>query len=155
MMIKYHWAILIGPKLEDHSLRGLRFHAKEKVTPNGTEWFFEERDIPLAPTGMLLVRIMIGKVRDKARAIGLLRNTPIKQGQPGWNCVVWVKETLEALKADGKAMGTSILDWKSVRDGAMDYCQRKKDEHRFDGRGSSDSSKAPTYDLIEGKETIE
>ena len=33
-----------------------------------------------------------------------------------------------------------------VRDGAMNYCQRKKDQHRFDGQGS--------YDLIEGKETI-
>lgn len=146
----------MGPKLEDDSRhRGLRFHAKERVTSSGTEWFFEERDVPLAPTGMLLVRIMIGKIENKARVIRLLRNNPIKQGRPGWNCVVWVEEALEALKADGKAMGTSILEWERIRDGAMNYCQRKKDQHRFDGQGSYDVSKAPTYDLIQGKETIE
>lgn len=104
---------------------------------------------------MLLVRIMIGKIENKARVIRLLRNNPIKQGRPGWNCVVWVEEALEALKADGKAMGTSILEWERIRDGAMNYCQRKKDQHRFDGQGSYDVSKAPTYDLIQGKETIE
>lgn len=68
--------------------------------------------------------------------------------------MIWVKEVLEGLEADGKAMGTSVLEWERVRDEAMKYCQRKKDQHRFDGQGSYDSSKAPTYDLIEGKETI-
>ncbi|KAF7509587.1 hypothetical protein GJ744_007625 [Endocarpon pusillum] len=51
-------------------------------------------------------------------------------------------------------MGTSVLEWESVRDEAMKYCQRKQDQHRFDGQGLYDSSKAPTYDLVEGKETI-
>lgn len=153
-MTRYHWAILVGPKLEDDGRRGMRYHAKERLTLSGTEWGFDEQDIPLAPTGMLLVRIMIGKVEDKARLVSVLRNTPIRQGQPGWNCVIWVKEVLEGLKADGKAMGTSVLEWESVRDEAMKYCQRKQDQHRFDGQGSYDSSKAPTYDLVEGKETI-
>jgi hypothetical protein len=153
-MTRYHWAILVGPKLEDGGRRGMRYHAKERVTPSGSQWVFDEHDIPLAPTGMLLVRIMIGKVEDKARLVHVLRNTPIRQGQPGWNCVIWVKEVLEGLKAGGKAMGTSVLEWERVRDGAMNYCQRKKDQHRFDGQGSYDSSKVPTYDLIEGKETI-
>jgi hypothetical protein len=59
--------------------------------------------------------------------------------------VIWVKEVLEGLNADGKAMGTSLLEWES---------ERKRDQHRFDGQGSYDSSKAPTYELVEGKETI-
>ena len=42
---------LVGPKLEDDG----RYHAKERVAPSGTQWFFDEQDIPLAPTGMLLV----------------------------------------------------------------------------------------------------
>ena len=153
-MTRYHWAILVGPKLEDDGRRGMRYQAKERPTPSGTEWFFDEQNIPLAPTGMLLVRIMIGKAKDKARLVSVLRNTPTRQGQPGWNCVIWVKEVLEGLKADGKAMGTSVLEWETVRDEAMKYCQRKRDQHRFDGQGSYDSNKAPTYDLVEGKETI-
>jgi hypothetical protein len=153
-MTRYHWAILVGPKLEDDGRRGMRYHAKERLTLSGTEWFFDEQDIPLVPTGMLLVRIMIGKVEDKVRLVSVLRNTPIRQGQPGWNCVIWVKEVLEGLKADGKAMGTSVLEWESVRDEAMKYCQRKQDQHRFDGQGSYDLNKAPTYDLVEGKEMV-
>ncbi len=100
----------------------MRYHAKERLTPSGTEWVFDQQDIPLAPTGMLLVRIMIGKVEDKARLVSVLHNTPIRQGQPGWNCVIWVKEVLEGLKADGKAMGISVLEWETVRDEAMKYC---------------------------------
>lgn len=153
-MTRYHWAILVAPKVEDGGSRGMRYHAKERVTPSGTEWFLDEQDVSLLPTAMILVRIMIGKVKDKARLVGVLRNTRIRQGQPGWNCVIWVKEVLEGLKADGKAMGTCVLEWERVRDDAIAYCERKKDEHRFDGQGSYDSTKIPTYDLIERKEMV-
>ena len=36
----------------------------------------------------------------------------------------------------------------------MAYVQRKKEAHRFDGQASYDISKAATFDLLEGKETI-
>lgn len=51
-------------------------------------------------------------------------------------------------------MGTSELDWTKLRNTAMAYIERKKQEHRFDGRGSFDMSKPATYDLLEGAETI-
>jgi hypothetical protein len=152
--IRYHWAILVGPKLEEDGSRGMRYHAKERMTQGGSQWQYEERDIPIAPTGMLLVRVMIGKVADQTRLVTQLRNTPVRQGQPGWNCVSWVQEALERLRADGKAMGTSVLDWRAVRDGAMTYCQQKKDAHRFDGQQTFDMTKVATYDLVERKETV-
>lgn len=65
-----------------------------------------------------------------------------------------MKEALQRVKNDGKALGTSVLEWEKVRDGAMKYCQRKKDEHRFDGKGNFDMGLAPTYDLIKQRETI-
>ena len=65
-----------------------------------------------------------------------------------------MKEALEALQADGKALGTAVTEWGRVRDVAMNYCQKKKDAHRFDGKGDYDMKKAATYDLIEQKETI-
>jgi hypothetical protein len=40
-----------------------------------------------------------------------------------------------------------------VRNGVMEYCQKKGDEHRFDGETNADTSKIPTFDLIKGKET--
>ncbi|KZF20584.1 hypothetical protein L228DRAFT_249337 [Xylona heveae TC161] len=151
----YHWAIITGPKTEVEDGRGMRYHAKERPSgPGKMEWFFEEREVPLAATNMLLVRVMIGKVEKRDRLINILRSVPIRQNVQGWNCVWWVKEALELLRADGKALGTSILEWKSVRDCAMAYCQAKKDKHRFDGKVKYDMTKAATFDLIEGKETI-
>ncbi|KAJ5780060.1 hypothetical protein N7457_005220 [Penicillium paradoxum] len=61
---------------------------------------------------------MVGKVADGNRLVKILRNTPIRQGQPGWNCVSWVKEALEMLKDDSKALGTSVVAWEKVRNGA-------------------------------------
>ncbi|KGO75059.1 hypothetical protein PITC_047420 [Penicillium italicum] len=151
----YHWALIVGPKVEAEDGMGVRYHAKERLElAGGSKWFFEERECPLAPTSMLLVRIMVGKVADGNRLVEILRNTPIRQGQPGWNCVIWVKEALEMLKVDPKALGTSVVEWEKVRSGAMDYCQRKKDQHRFDGQGNFDMKKVPAYDLIERKEII-
>jgi len=36
----------------------------------------------------------------------------------------------------------------------MSYVKKKKDQHRYDGKGQFDMSKAATFDLIEEKETI-
>jgi hypothetical protein len=68
--------------------------------------------------------------------------------------VLWIKQALENLEVDGKALGTSVTEWGTVGVGVMTYCQRKKDQHRFDGKGNFDMSKVLTYDLIEQKETI-
>lgn len=146
--------MLLGPKVETPQGRGVLFHAKETMNQNGSSWFFEEREISLAPSNMLLVRIVIGKVEDRERFLTIIRNTPIMQSQPNWNCVSWIMDVLHRLASDGNAVGTGVLQWQKVRDGAMGYCQKKKDGHRFDGRGSYDLTKAPTYDLIEGKEIV-
>lgn len=94
------------------------------------------------------------KMEDKARFVSVLYSTRIKQGQTGWNCVNWLQEALQGFQNDWKAMGKGVLEWTRVGDRAMEYCRRKKNEHRFDGQGSYDPGKAPTYDLVEGKEMI-
>ena len=153
-MTSYHWAIIVGPKVEHEQDFGMRYHAQQQMTTVGEKWELGERRITLMPSRMILVRILIGKVEDKERLVNIIRNTPIRHDQAGWNCVSWVSEVLQRLKADAKAMGTSILEWQQVRDQAMIYCQKKRDEHRFDGKGTYDSSKVPTYDLLERKEMI-
>lgn len=79
---------------------------------------------------------------------------PIRQGEEACNCVLWVKEALDNLERSKDVIGTCVLDWESVREAALSYCQKKKDQHRFDGKGKFDTSQVPTYDLIQGKETI-
>ncbi|RAH67819.1 uncharacterized protein BO66DRAFT_456579 [Aspergillus aculeatinus CBS 121060] len=146
----YHWAVHIGPKSPTEQRLGVRYHAKERLTVEGkSEFIFEESEV--SPQ-MLLVRIAIAKILDQGRAVGILRSTAIRQNAPEWNCVSWVQEALGALNADSRALGTRILDWERVRDAAMEYCQRKKDQHRFDGKGDFDMGAVPTYDLMVGRE---
>lgn len=60
-------------------------------------WAFEDRQISLHPTSAILVRIMIGKVADKARLQEAFAKTPMRGGLQGyehWNCVFWIEEAL-------------------------------------------------------------
>jgi hypothetical protein len=99
-------------------------------------------------------RSRVAGSREGRGIVEILRNTPIRQGQPGWNCVFWVKESLEMLRVDPRALGTNVVEWPMVRSEAMDYCQRKKDQHRFDGQGNFNMRTVPTYDLMQRKEII-
>lgn len=65
-------------------------------------------------TGQLLIRVLVGKIKDRGRVFTALRNVPVVQNDPNWNCVIWVKEALAALQRNGKTMGTSKLDWQEV-----------------------------------------
>nr|POE61748.1 heterokaryon incompatibility protein 6, or allele [Quercus suber] len=119
-----------------------------------TIWQFEERDISRAPSAMILVRILVGKVASTRKLESVLRSTPIKGTQPGCNCVTWVAEALRGLDMDGKASGRSATDWTIIRNAAMCYVESKRSQHRFDGQGQFDPSKVATWDLIEDKEGV-
>lgn len=156
LWLRYHWGLTVGPKVEEKDAEGTMFHAKEKMAlVDGTVrsvWEFEERPTTLGPTRMILGRILVGKVANVDRLTSVLRSIKIKPTQLGWNCVVWVQEALQGLKEDGKALGTSKLDWDFVRDTAMHYIEQKKSQHRFDGKGEFDQSKVATWDCLEGRE---
>lgn len=77
--------MIIGPKVEADDGMGVRYHTKERPKlGGGSEWFFEERDCPLAPTSMLLVRIIVGKVADKSCLVEILRNTRLDGAEGGY-----------------------------------------------------------------------
>lgn len=137
---------------------GKRLHAKEKMTfadgvPRSRSEF-EERSIAMASTAMALVRIVIGKVVNIARLETALRSTPVKREHPGWNCVKWVKDALEAVENDSKAVGPSKTDWNTVRNTAMRCAESKRVQHRFDGKADFDMSKVATYDMLEEQEVV-
>lgn len=100
-------------------------------------------------TSAILVRVIVAKIVDRDRLVGLLHSAPVVQNDPEWNCVSWVRVALETLQKDGKAVGTAVLGWQEVRDCAMDYAQRKKDAHRFDGTVECDQKWPATYDVLE------
>lgn len=156
---RYHWALIVAPKMEKVDTRGVQYHAKEKILgPSNSQWVFEEIDIPLRAANMLLVRIAIAKIVKLDRVHEILRSIPIRQGEVGWNCVGWVKEALQLLDVDGEApLGTRVVEWVKVRDAAMSYCNTKKAAHRFDGKAEGaafDNERPPTFDLMANKETV-
>ncbi|KAK1656971.1 hypothetical protein BDP55DRAFT_568275 [Colletotrichum godetiae] len=154
----YHWAFIVGPKTESVNSHGRRFHAKETMTFEGTpptpksRWVYENRETSLAPTSMLLIRVVIAKVKDKSRLQSIFEDTPLRPEVEGWNCVGWAKESFETALRDGNALGTSADNWKLVRDTVMWYIEKKKAEHRFDGTSDYDPTKAPTWDMLDNRE---
>ncbi|KAL8970776.1 MAG: hypothetical protein Q9197_003631 [Variospora fuerteventurae] len=152
---QFHWGLLVGPKSDHHSEKGWRFHVKNTMTAiEVSDWVFDEREIGMARTASLLVRVVVAKVTSMARLQAALHGVPLVQGDPSWNCISWVRNALEAVRADGQAVGTSQLDWETVRRTAKEYVREKKDAHRFDGKGEFDMRKAATYDLLEGREIV-
>ncbi|KAK7943696.1 uncharacterized protein PG986_012809 [Apiospora aurea] len=120
---KYHWSFIVGPKNESEASRGTKFHVKNSVGSQngvvGSMWQYEETEVPIAPVNGLLVRVMIAKVNDKNRLQEIFRGIPERPDVPGWNCVGWVKEAVEALASDPRALGTSATAWDPIRDAAM------------------------------------
>jgi hypothetical protein len=104
-------------------------------------------------TNTLLVRVMIGKVEDLARLITILRSIPVIQNDPGWRCRTWCANALAAIAADGKAVGTSVLDWLRVEQAARWYAGQKTAEGRFATLALLLRPK-PTWDLLENKEIM-
>ena len=95
----YHWALIIGPKLEVENGRGMRYHSRERFDSHGKwRWINEDVDIPLLPTHMLLVRMVIGKVTNTDRLVQTPHGVPVVQGEKAWNCVMWAKNALMGLK---------------------------------------------------------
>ncbi|KAI2638455.1 hypothetical protein GGS21DRAFT_488539 [Xylaria nigripes] len=154
----YHWALLVEPEIESDKSQGHRFHVKELITLRGNPpvphiiWRYEKLAISMAPTSMLLVRIMIGKVRSMSRLHSILEHTPVRPDIPRWNCVQWVREALLSAIQDGKALRVSVSDWESVRDLAMWYVETKKAAHRFDGISQHNLGHVATWDMLHGIE---
>ena len=146
----------MGPKGDKNEGRGARYHARNHATAEADSvWAFEEVRTSLMPTQMILVRVLIAKIENTDKLAQLLRQVPVKQGQQDWNCVSWVKEALSQLEVSTDILGTSVVQWEAVRNTAMSYCQKKRDQRRFDSAAKYDNTRVPTFDLIQGKETIE
>ncbi|KAJ6445290.1 hypothetical protein O9K51_00049 [Purpureocillium lavendulum] len=155
----YHLAFIVGPKSESApNSQGTRFHAKEALLYVGEPptlqwtWAYEERPISLHPTQMLLVRVIVGKVRDRERLCAAFRRNPLQPDVPGWNCVEWAKEAFQEAVLDRRALDKAAPSWELLRDTAMWYVEKKKLEHRFDGQRQYDQALAATWDMFDGRE---
>lgn len=117
-------------------------------------WQYEEVQLRnVQNTASLLVRVKIGKVENLARLSTILRSIPVIQNDPGWRCRTWCANALAAIAADGKAVGTSVLDWQQIEQAARWYAGQKTAQGRFATSALLTRPK-PTWDLLENKEMI-
>ncbi|KAL8948054.1 MAG: hypothetical protein Q9222_005721 [Ikaeria aurantiellina] len=72
----YHWALLTGPKADASMSKGMRYR---KDLSTGI-WEYEEREINIVKTGMLLARVVIAKITDKDRLQTAFRKVALVQG---------------------------------------------------------------------------
>lgn len=142
----------MGLKVEKEvEVPGTRYHVKNRALVG---WAYEE--VPLAnvqSTVSLLARIVVAKIENEARLIEILRSTPVIQNDSNWRCRSWVADVLNRLGADGKVVGTAQLDWHKIEALAREYVGQKTAADRYDSVDDILLPK-PTWDMLEGKETV-
>ncbi|KAK9442951.1 hypothetical protein VB005_04014 [Metarhizium brunneum] len=154
----YHWALLSGPKNDvkpgsQHTM----YHVKDKLVIEGepkaasSVW---EYSVESDRSSMLLVRIVVGKIRDIHRLENILRSVPVRSDKEGWNSISWIREAFHLVSIAPGVLGSHTEDWEEIRQTAMSYVDEKKAKHRFDGLGRFDLSKPATWDMLQGKEII-
>ena len=137
--------------------KGYRYHVRQwldPARPGGLTWEYVSLEIPLIQTNMLLGRIMIAKITDKAHIRSTLAAVPAIQDDPSWTCRIWVKDAIAALEADGKSLGTRVTKWTTIEQNANNYIRQKRQQRRYDGSGSWEPGTVPTFDLLENREII-
>ncbi|EHY60979.1 hypothetical protein ABEF92_004502 [Exophiala dermatitidis] len=149
---RYDWSFLIGPKVEDRQqVPGMRYHVKNHFTHG---WTYEEVSVSnVQNTNTLLARIVVAKVEDERRLVEIFRTTQVVQNDPQWRCRTWISDVLARLAIDGKAVGTSQLDWGKVEAVARGYVTKKVAAGRYSA-GKDMASPKPTWDMLEEKEIV-
>ncbi|KAF2222573.1 hypothetical protein BDZ85DRAFT_313592 [Elsinoe ampelina] len=77
------------------------------------------------PRSTCLVAVLVAKIEDEARLDAILCGVPVVQNDPNWRCRAWVRDAVNAIAADGRAVGTSELVWAEVEDTAKAFVGRK------------------------------
>ena len=101
----------------------------------------------------LLARILIAKVEDVDRLTIILDRVPIIQDDPKWRCRSWIASALEAIAKDGKAVGTSELDWTRIEEFGRRYTAKKTAASRYMQLNLLEGPR-PTWDILENKEIV-
>lgn len=129
----------------------MRYHVRNNPIHG---WKYEE--VPLEnvqSTNNLLARILIAKIEDEERLVNIFRSIPVTQNDPNWRCRTWVANALAEILRDGKALGTSELNWQKIEETAREYVSKKTAAGRYQNVADILKPK-PTWDMLENKEII-
>lgn len=157
----YHYALLVCPKhesVDSQVLDARKYHCKNIIqSKDGTismPWTFEATNVNSNNDHRLLVRMALGKIRKPDRVESSMRKVPIRQDDPCFNCVEWVRLALAQMELDD-LLGTDVkLDWDRIKGKALEYVQEKKRQGRFELSWKGNISKAPTYEYTTSTEIV-
>ncbi|KAL8407715.1 hypothetical protein RB594_006524 [Gaeumannomyces avenae] len=144
----FAYGFLIGPKKEYGSpvpgyvVEPGQTKIGNTVIPIWRYGTVETQDVSARP--YLLARILIAKITDFSRLTTLLRTVQLVQGgSPATMSMIWARQALNAIKHDGRCVGTSVLDWARVDESARKYADVK-----------GQLFPKPTYCLITDRELV-
>lgn len=167
---RYHWALLVGPKNENGPVKGKRYHAiNPPPAPGGPRWEYKPDKVPdVRATAQLVARVTVAKIVNEKRLIKIISDpskVPVDPpnwkgkedgSEPRWTCRIWEIAALEAIMADGKAVGTNALGDIDGPDGVIEktkaFVERMKQKKRY-AEGTDALAPKPLLDLMTGSET--
>jgi hypothetical protein len=130
---------------------GVQYHVRN---PPLAGWTYEKTPVAdIRVTATLLARILVAKVEDPDRLTAILDRVPVVQDDANWRCRSWIASALEAIAKDGKAVGTSDLDWTNIEEIGRRYVAKKTAAGRYNERGLLEGPR-PTWDILQNKETV-
>ncbi|KEZ41865.1 Homospermidine synthase (spermidine-specific) [Scedosporium apiospermum] len=145
----FHLWLREGLRPEDHPVRAANDQEwediKEMVAKQDGPW-----PAPVFTHGDLNPFNII--VHEK-RLVDIIRKVPVVQNDPNWRCRTWVSAVLSSLQKDGKAVGTSQLDWAKIEALAREYVAKKMAAGRY-LKAEEMLLPKPTWDMLEEKEII-
>lgn len=156
-MISFHWAILVGPKVErEEDVKGRRYavvpiKTTDPAKPAG--WKYDEGNVPDIKTGSnLLARVLIAKIEDEGRFHQIVRETPVHTEPDQWSCRLWISDVLRRLDRDENgAVGTSVLSWPRIEPLVQKYVATKAENGVYSRPGYSELP-APTWNMLLSRE---
>jgi hypothetical protein len=116
--------------------------------------FYEEQDVGLSLAQMIHVKIAIAKVISIAQLRKILRDLPLRDDDPTWTCISWVKSAFQRLIADRKALKSYVSgnDWPDIEARARRYVQQKREQRRTQDHAGPTHT-IPTWNFWENRET--
>ncbi|KAE9993507.1 hypothetical protein EG327_004761 [Venturia inaequalis] len=119
---KYHWALLLVPINQAPTSQALRINARNYHNSlDTTAWYYEEIKVPVGDTPKLLSKKYIGDIINLEDALEALRDTPLRQGDPKWNCVLWIQDALDVLRGEyGGTKFEAEIEWPALREEVME-----------------------------------
>lgn len=157
----FHWAITIGPKMEDGVKRGFMYHVLPVIDPGDDdveEWRLEKKPtVSGNATPLSTARVTIGEILNRKELDTILDKVTMQQGNPDWRCRHWVVDAISAIA------GAGIVDtpidlgkWQAIEDEAKRFGRSKLNAGRSSKAEGRLPSKdvVPTYDMVTGTETV-